>query len=144
MAATSELDAATLRHDRAQAGLGATRARVEKARRLLAESELRAPFDAVILTRQGEPGLVITSPCQPATVFSLARADEWIARATLDPAQAAGVRLGEAAGVQIAGHTVKGQVRALTAQPEGRALLDVALPRVPGSYAGQAASILLY
>ena len=48
------------------------------------------------------------------------------------------------AGVQIAGHTVKGQVRALTAQPEGRALLDVALPRVPGSYAGQPDSILLH
>ena len=143
VSSTTELDAAKLRHARAQAGLAAAQARVEKARRLLAESELRAPFDGVVLARHGEPGLVITIPCQPAAVVSLARADEWLARATLDPAQAAGVRLGEEASVQVAGQTVSGRVRALTAQPEGRALLDIALPRKHGTWAGQAAGIRL-
>jgi len=143
VSSTTELDAARLRHARSQSGLAAAQARVEKARRLLAESELRAPFDAIVLARYGEPGLVITSPCQPATVVSLARADEWLARATLDPTQASAVRLGAEASVQIAGQTVKGRVRALTAQPEGRALLDVALPRGNGTWAGQAAGIHL-
>jgi RND family efflux transporter MFP subunit len=143
VAATTELDAAKLRHARAQTGLAATQARVEKARRLLAESELRAPFDAVILARLAEPGLVITSPCQPAAVVNLARADEWLARASLDPAQAAAVHLGEEASVRIAGQAVPGRIRALTAQPEGRVLLDVAIPRAAGTYAGQAASIRL-
>ena len=102
-----------------------------------------APFDAVILARYGEPGLVITSPCQPAAVISLARADEWLARATLDPAQTAGVRLGADASVQIAGQTVRGRVRAVTALAAGRVLLDVAIPRSAGTYAGQTASIRL-
>jgi RND family efflux transporter MFP subunit len=143
VAATSELDAATLRHARAQAGLAATHARVEKARRLLAESELRAPFDAVILARQGEPGLVITIPCQPAPVVSVARADEWLARAPIEPTLAAGLRLGAAATVQVAGQAVAGRVRGLTVQPDGRVLLDVALPRGPGTWAGQAVGIRL-
>jgi RND family efflux transporter MFP subunit len=143
VSSTTELDAAKLRHARAQAGLAAAQARVEKARRLLAESELRAPFDAVILARHGEPGLVITIPCQPAAVVTLARADEWLARATLDAAQAAAVRLGAEASVQVAGQTVTGHIRALTAQPEGRALLDVALPRTAGTHAGQTASVRL-
>ncbi len=143
VSSTTELDAAKLRHARAQAGLAAAQARVEKARRLLAESELRAPFDAIILARHGEPGLVITIPCQPAAVVSIARADEWLARAPVDAAQATNLRLGEEAGVQIAGQTVKGRIRALTAQPEGRVLLEVALPRAAGTWAGQAASIRL-
>jgi RND family efflux transporter MFP subunit len=143
VAATSELDAATLRHARAQAGLAATQARVEKARRLLAESELRAPFDAVILARQGEPGLVITSPCQPATVVSIARADEWLARATLEPAQAATLRLGESATAIVAGQPMVGRIRALAPQVDGRVILDVAIPHIPGTWAGQAATIRL-
>ena len=144
VAATSELDAATLRQARAQTGLAATQARVEKARRLLVESELRAPFDAVVLARPGEPGLVITSPCQPATVLSIARSDEWLARATLEPPQSVGVRLGASVDVQIAGERFVGQVRALTALAEGRTLLDVALPRTNGTYAGQSAGIRLH
>jgi len=143
VSSTTELDTAKLRHARAQAGLAVAQARLEKARRQLAESELRAPFDGVVLARHGEPGLVITSPCQPAAVVSLARADEWLVRATLDAAQAAGVRLGDKASVQVAGKTLAGQIRALTAQPEGRAQIDIALPRSPGTYAGQAASIRL-
>lgn len=143
VSSTTELDAAKLRHARARAGLAAAQARTEKARRLLAESELRAPYDAIVLARHGEPGLVITSPCQPAAVLSIARADEWLARAPIDAAQATGVKLGGGADVQVAGQTVKGRVRAMTAQAEGRVLLDVALPRAPGTWAGQAASIRL-
>lgn len=143
VASTTELDAAKLRHARAQAGLAAAQARMEKARRQLVESELRAPFDAVVLARHGEPGQVITIPCQPAAVVSLARADEWLARAPIDAAQAASLRLGDEADVQVASQTVKGRIRALTAQAEGRVLLDVALPRASGTWAGQAANIRL-
>lgn len=143
VASTTELDAAQLRHARARSGLAATQARLEKARRLLAESELRAPFDAVILARHGEPGQVITIPCQPASVVSVARADEWLARAPMEAAMAVGLHLGGEASVDIAGRSVPGQIRAFTAQPEGRVLLEVALPRTAGTWAGQAASIRL-
>jgi hypothetical protein len=76
-------------------------------------------------------------------VLTLARSGEWLARATLDAAQAVNLRLGAEASVEIAGKPVQGHIRALTAQPEGRALLEVALPRAAGTWAGQAASIRL-
>lgn len=143
VASTTELDAAKLRNARARSGLAAAQARVEKARRLLAESELRAPFDAIILARHGEPGQVITIPCQPANVVTLARADEWLARAPVAPALAAATALGTAVDVQIGGQTVQGRVRAISAQADGRMILDVAIPHSAGSHVGQDALIRL-
>lgn len=143
VSSTTELDAAKLRFARAQAGLTAAQARMQKARRLLAESELAAPFDALILTRHGEPGQVITIPCQPAAVVTVARADEWLARAALEPGQATRLRLGDEAAVTVAGEQFKGRIRALTVQGDNRMLLEVALPRRPGTWAGQAASVNL-
>ncbi len=140
---TTELDAAKLRLARAQAGLAATQARLERARRLLAESELRAPFDAIVLSRHGEPGLVITSQCQPPAVFSVARADELIARAQLDRNQMAGVRLGGDAEVLAAGDALKGRITGLVAQSGGRYAIEVAIPRREGLTAGQPVAIRL-
>lgn len=143
VSSTTELDAAKLRFARAQSGLAAAQARIERARRLLAESELRAPFDALILARHGEPGLVVTSQCQPPAVFSVARADELTARATLDGGQAGSVRLGDEADVVLGGKSVKGKVSGLTALPDGRYGLEVAIPRNAGMLAGQPASVRL-
>lgn len=143
VSATTELDAAKLRFARAQSSLTAAQARVERARRLLAESELRAPFDALILVRHGEPGLVITSQCQPATVFTVARADELIARAQVNASQAAGMRLGSAAGVSVADVKLKGKVHALSAGADHRYTLEVVVPRSVAMLAGQSASIRL-
>ena len=143
VSATTELDAARLRFARANAGLAATQARVERSRRLLAESELRAPFDALILARAGEPGLVVTGPCQPATVFGVARADEMLARVELDANQAARWNLGQVARVQVGARTLTGKVEGITALADGRYALDVAIPRESGWLAGQPASVRL-
>jgi len=143
VASTTELDAAKLRFARASSVLAAAQARVERARRLLAETELRAPFDARILIRHAEPGLAISSQCQPATVVTIARADEFIARAQINVAQAAGVRLGDKAEVSVADKKLKGNVRAISASADHRYTLEVALPQRAGLLAGQQASIRL-
>ena len=140
---TTELDAAKLRFARAQSGLAAAQARVERARRLLAESELRAPFDALILARHGEPGWVIASQCQPPAVFSVARADELVARVSLDAGQARPSRLGTEVEVVVGGKPVKGSVSGQTALPDGRYALEVSIPRNAGLLAGQPASVRL-
>jgi RND family efflux transporter MFP subunit len=144
VSATTELDAARLRFARAQSGLAAAQARLERARRLLAESELRAPFDALVLARHGEPGLVITSQCQPTAVFSVARAEELIARAQVDAKQAAALSLGKEAEVSLAGRTMKGKVSGLSAQADGRYGIEVAIPRQNGLLAGQQATLRLH
>ncbi|OYY94774.1 MAG: hypothetical protein B7Y41_04170 [Hydrogenophilales bacterium 28-61-23] len=143
VASTTELDAAKLRFARANAGLAAAQARVERTRRLLAESELHAPFDALILSRQGEPGLVIASQCAPTAVFTVARADELVARSSIDAAQAARVVLGGVVEVSVADANLKGRVQAVSLGAERRYTLEVALPRSANMYAGQSASIRL-
>ncbi len=143
VASTTELDSAKLRFSRASSGLAAAQARVEKARHLLAESELRAPFDALILVRHADPGLAITSQCQPATVFTVARVDELVARAQLDVAQAVDIHLGSVAEVSVAGVSLKGKVRSLSVNADHRYTLEVTLPRGAGMLAGQPATIRL-
>jgi len=143
VAATTELDAAKLRFARASSGLAAAQARVERARRLLAETELRAPFDARILVRHAEPGLAISSQCQPAAVVTIARADEFIARAQVNVAQVAGIQLGDKAEVSVAGVNLQGKVRAISSSADHRYTLEVALPQRAGLLAGQQASIRL-
>ncbi len=39
---------------------------------MLAETELLAPFDAVVLTRLAQPGMVVSHPCQSTPVLTVA------------------------------------------------------------------------
>jgi RND family efflux transporter MFP subunit len=136
VSATSELDAAQLRHDRATAALTGAQARLERARRQLEESELRAPFEAIVLARMAEPGLVAATPCQPNPLFTLARADELVASAALTPDQAARIQLGGKAEVQAGDRKLKGQVRSLSQGEDGKYRLEVAIPREKGLMPG--------
>ncbi len=143
VASTTELDAAKLRHARASASLAATQARLELARRQLAVAELRAPFDALILQRHGEPGLVISSQCQPATVFTVARADELIARVALTAEQAAVVRFPGNAEVVIGDSVLNAELRALSVDAAMRYSLELSLPRTPGLLPGKMLQVRL-
>lgn len=71
VSSASELEAATLRHARAQASLGAASARRAIARKNLQDAELRAPFDGVVSALPGGPGTVVTADCQPRTLVVL-------------------------------------------------------------------------
>jgi RND family efflux transporter MFP subunit len=145
VSATTELDAARLRHARARHALAAAEARVERARWQLARSELRAPFGAVVLARQAEPGMVVASQCAPPPLLSLARDDELVARARLTAGQASGIRIGREVDVSAAGRRHKGKVRAIIHDGAGEApyMLEVALPRSKGLVAGLAAHLRL-
>ncbi len=143
VASTTELDAARLRFARAEAGLAAAQARVERARRLLADSELRAPFDAQVLIRHGEPGLVITSQCQPAAVFTIARANQFVARARIPAAQAGTLKPGAAAEVMAGGVSLTGKVNAISVGDDHAHQLEIVLPRQAGMAVGQEVSIHL-
>lgn len=71
VSSTSELDAATLRHARAQAALAATDARRVIAQKNLNDAELRAPFDGVVSAVPGGPGTVVAADCQPKPLVTL-------------------------------------------------------------------------
>lgn len=142
--ATTVFDAAKLRLAQAKSASQMGQARLERARRQLAETELRAPFNALVIDRLAEPGMVVAQ-CQSPILLHLARSDEMLVRATMTPAQAAGVALGAAAAVQVGDKSYSGKVRGLRFvegdKPYYR--LDVAIPRSVRWMAGQAATVRL-
>lgn len=71
VSSTSELEAATLRHARAQANLSAANARKLIAQKNLNDAELKAPLDGVIGGLPGAPGTVVSAECQPKTLVIL-------------------------------------------------------------------------
>ena len=127
---TSELEQAQTRHVRAKAGLNETRARLTRAQKLLSDATLRAPFDALVVVRQVEPGQTVASPFQPQTLLVLARANEMIARAKVSLAQVEKMKAGESVTVQVGQQTYMGKVQTLGLEPVGEKeeagyLLDV-------------------
>lgn len=143
VSSTTELDTAALRLVRAQAQASAAQARVEKARRYLAETEIRAPFPAFILERRAEPGMASPANCQPPVLVVIAHADELIIRAVVSATEAATLGLGREVEAQIQEATVWVRIRALRALPDGRYQVEAVLPRTPNRMAGMAASIRL-
>jgi RND family efflux transporter MFP subunit len=71
VSSTSELEAATLRHDRAQAALSAAEARRVIAQKNLSDAELKAPLDGVVSAVPGGPGTVVAADCQPKPLVIL-------------------------------------------------------------------------
>ena len=70
---TTELDAAKLRQIRA-----ASMAREAEARRLIAQKNLDdtvlvAPFDGVVRAREAEPGMVVSTACNPPTLIVIGK-----------------------------------------------------------------------
>ncbi|MFO7542522.1 MAG: efflux RND transporter periplasmic adaptor subunit [Thiobacillus sp.] len=73
VSSTTELDAALLRHVRAQAALTTANARQVIAQKNLADAELKAPFDGVVEAVPGAPGVVVAAECQPRTLVVMRR-----------------------------------------------------------------------
>ena len=127
---TSELEQAQTRHIRAKAGLNETLARLTRSQKLLGDATLRAPFDALVVARQVEPGQTVASQFQPQTLLVLARANEMIARAKVSLAQVEKMKAGEDVTVQVGQQTYTGKVQTLGLEPVGEKeeagyLLDV-------------------
>jgi RND family efflux transporter MFP subunit len=70
---TTELEAANLRFTRAESALEAGKARLVIARKNLADTELRAPFDARVVRRLAEPGVVVNLDCRPTVLLAVRR-----------------------------------------------------------------------
>ena len=144
VSATTELDASQLRHARAAATLAGAQARLERARRQLEESELRAPADGVILSRMIEPGMVAASACQPTPALVLARTGEMRAVAQIEAAHAAALRLGDAVEVISKGQTVAAKVRAVSPAQGGKFRVEAQVPPTTAGWrAGQSVTLRL-
>lgn len=132
---TSELEQAKLRHDKAVALVKEARARYKQGAKNRADTQLRAPFDALVLVRQAEPGQPVAAGLQPQTLLVLAKAGEMVVRAQVPEAQLNGLNPGQEVGVAVGKQHFQGKIAALGLEPaehdkSGAALylLDVLIP----------------
>lgn len=114
---TTELDQARLKLVRGQSALAEARARLQQNQKALDDASIRAPFDAVVVLRQAEPGLSVVSGLQPQMLLTLARSGEMIARMHLTSPRLDKLKTGQAVTVSVAGKSHAGIIRTLGLEP---------------------------
>ncbi len=114
---TTELDQARLRLVKNQSLLAEARARLKQNQKALDDSSLRAPFDAVVILRQVEPGQSVAAGLQPQTLLVLAKSGEMIARMHLGSAQMDSLKTGQAVTVTSGDKSYSGKVKTLGLEP---------------------------
>lgn len=115
--ATAELDQAKLRLTRTEAMLAEAQASLRQQQKMLDDTLVRAPFDAVVVMRQAEPGMSVAAGLQPQILLVLARAGEMLARLHLPAAQIETLKVGQLVTVVVAGQNYDGKIRALGLEP---------------------------
>jgi RND family efflux transporter MFP subunit len=114
---TTDLDQAKLRRVKSLSMLAEARARLRQDQKALEETSLRAPFDAVVILRQAEPGLSVASGLQLQMLLTLARSGEMIARMHLPSPQIDNVKTGQTVTVSVAGTSYTGKIKTLGLEP---------------------------
>jgi len=115
--ATVDLDKAKLRMTRDAAMLAEARAARRQNQKLLDDTVLRAPFDAVVVIRQVEPGMSVAAGLQPQILMVLAKSSEMLARFHLPATKINTLKDGQAVSVEVEGKNYPGKVKALGLEP---------------------------
>ena len=115
--ATAELDQARLRLTRAESMLDEARANLRFNQKILDDSTLRAPYAAVVVVRQAEPGMSIAAGLKPQILLVLAKSGEMLARLHLPAAQIEKLKVGQPVTVVVAGQNYDGKIKTLGLEP---------------------------
>lgn len=115
--ATAELDQTKLRMIRADSLLAEAKASLRQNQKILQDSIIRAPYDAVVIQRQAEPGMSITAAWQPQTLLVLARSGEMLARLQLSAMQIEKLKVGQSVTVVTGGQSFSGKIKSLGLEP---------------------------
>lgn len=146
--ATAELDQSRLRLTRAESMLDEARANLGFNQKILDDSTLRAPYAAIVVVRQAEPGMSIAAGLQPQILLVLAKSGEMLARLHLPAAQIEKLKVGQALAVEVGGKNYAGKIKSLGLEPvkikdEAAYQVDVAFPSKEQLRAGIAAMVTL-
>jgi RND family efflux transporter MFP subunit len=114
---TTDLDQAKLRLVKSQSAISEARARLRQNQKALDDTSLRAPFDAVVVIRQAEPGQSVAAGLQPQMLLTLARSGEMIARFLLSSPQMDQLKTGQTLTVSVAGINHAGKIKTLGLEP---------------------------
>lgn len=117
VASTAELDQARLTEIRSSSMLAEARARLAQHQKLLDDTVLRAPFDAVVIARHAELGQSVAVQLQPQALLALAKSGEMIARIQIPATEMKEMKIGQAANVSVHGTEYRGKVKTLGMEP---------------------------
>jgi RND family efflux transporter MFP subunit len=146
--ATADLDQAKLRLTRADSMLAEAHAILRQHQKVLDDTIVRAPYDAVVVMRQVEPGMTIAAGLQPQILLVLARSGEMLARLPLTADKIDSLKIGQAVTVATGGHSYAGKIQTLGLEPvklkdESAYMLDVIFSGKEQFRAGAAAVVKL-
>jgi len=146
--ATTELDQVRLHALKSQSMLAEAKARLRQNQKALDDTVLRAPFDAVVVLRQAEPGKSVVTGLQPQMLLTLAKSGEMIARMKLSSPQIDKLKNGQTVIVNISGRKYSGKIKTLGLEPinisdESVYLVDVVFSSTEILRAGAPASLQL-
>jgi HlyD family secretion protein len=109
-----------LRNTRAETMLAEARANLRQNQKVLEDTSIRAPFDAVVVVRQVEPGMSVAAGLQPQILLILAKSGEMLARSYLPATQLDKLKVGQAVSVTTGGQSYPGKIKALGLEPSKR------------------------
>lgn len=116
--ANHDLEMAKIGYSGAVAQHEAAKAAVTRAQLDLEYAVLRAPFDAVVLARNAEPGQTVVSRLEAVPLIVVAEAGRMIARVMLTGDELSGLREGLPARVKVGDRSYDGTVQSIAMEPE--------------------------
>lgn len=117
-----------------------------KAKRAMGYSQIRAPFDAVVVTVNATIGTPVNSSIPQSSLLTLASSRSMAVDGYLSVKQVGKTAKGKSVKVKLAGKTIKGKVDSIALEPEagsGQYRLRLLIPYTKGLRAGTKATILL-
>ena len=112
-----EMELARIGFDNAEAEFHKSKAALAQAESDLKYSEVRAPFDGLVVQRFVEVGQTVVSQLQAMPLFALAEAGQMIARTAATLAQVRALKMEQAATVKAGGRSYEGHITQLGAEP---------------------------
>ncbi|MDP2829393.1 MAG: efflux RND transporter periplasmic adaptor subunit [Sulfuricellaceae bacterium] len=117
---STELDQARLRQTSASGKLAEAQAQHRRETRHREDASLKAPFDAIVVSRLAQPGQVVAAGLKPQTLLIVAKSGEMLARAALPESQLGDIKVGQAATVSVGKQTFRGSIRSISLEPASR------------------------
>lgn len=137
--ADHDLNLAKIDYAKAESVYQNRRSQYLQALEALRNSELRAPFKAVVLARRVEPAQTVVSRLQVEPMLIIASADKRLARFSVTAAALGDLSPGSAVSVKLEGNTHQGEVTAVEASADVtgeftiEVIFDNAAAVVPGT-----------
>jgi multidrug resistance efflux pump len=112
--ADHDLDLAKIEFARAEAAYQQSRAAYHRAQEKLNNSELHAPFDAVVVARRVQPAETVVSELRAEPMLVIAAADKMLARFSVPAGELSALSPGQKVIVEIAGNRYQAVVTAIS------------------------------